>query len=202
MGEQNYHLDKSHSTLLPLAIDALLTFCGIDRSDLKCIAIADGPGSYTGLRIGTSIAKGLCYALDIPLVSINTLLGMANEANKYNTQEALLAPMLDARRMEVYCMVCDHQLNVLLDTTPLVLAEDSFVEFRDQPLLFFGNGSQKANGLLKGIDGSWLEHIYTYARSVGELAVRKFKEEQIEDLTYYEPNYLKEFKAIKAKPLI
>ena len=201
--EQNFHLDKSHSALLPSIVNTVFAQIGIEKQDIKAVAISDGPGSYTGLRIGTASAKGLCYSWDVPLIAINTLEAMANEANKHNLEEALLVPMLDARRMEVYTMVLDADFQVLQETNAHVLEETSFQEFGDRTVLYFGNGAGKAVELLsKHKNFRYMEHIYTYARSVGELAWRKYESQSFEDLAYYEPNYLKEFQAKKPKALM
>jgi tRNA threonylcarbamoyladenosine biosynthesis protein TsaB len=203
VSEQNFFLEKSHSTLIPSSFDFILSNSGITKNDLKAIALSDGPGSYTGLRIGTSAAKGLCYALDIPLISVNTLYAMAWEANKSNTNGALLVPMLDARRMEVYTMVLNKDLDILEDTQALVIDDDSFLKYKEKEMILFGNGAVKTKKHLEiNQNMNWWEHIYTSARSVGEIAQLKFQKEQFEDLAYYEPNYLKEFQAIKPKALI
>ena len=201
--EQNFHLDKSHSSLLPSAIDTIFSQIGIDKKDIKAVAISDGPGSYTGLRIGTATAKGLCFSWDVPLIAVNTLLAMSQEANKHNLDHALLVPMLDARRMEVYTMIIDPELNVLIETHAHILEETSFSEYKDKNLIYFGNGSDKAIEILsKNKNFRHVEQIHTYARSVGEIAWKKFEKEIFEDLAYYEPNYLKEFQAKKPKALI
>lgn len=203
VSEQNFFLEKSHSTLIPSSFDFILSNSGITKNDLKAIALSDGPGSYTGLRIGTSAAKGFCYALDIPLISVNTLYAMAWEANKSNTNGALLVPMLDARRMEVYTMVLNKDLDILEDTQALVIDDDSFLKYKEKEMILFGNGAAKTKKHLETNQNmNWWEHIYTSARSVGEIAQLKFQKEQFEDLAYYEPNYLKEFQAIKPKALI
>ncbi len=203
LSEQNFFLEKSHSTLIPSAFDFIVQNSGISRSDLNAVAISDGPGSYTGLRIGTSAAKGLCYALDIPLIAVNTLYAMAWEANKSNITNSLLVPMLDARRMEVYTMIVDSELHILENTHAVIVDENWLNDYNGKNLILFGNGAPKTKKLLEGkTQVSWFEHIFTSARSVGEVAQAKFSKNEFEDLAYYEPNYLKEFKAIKPKTLI
>ena len=128
---------------------------------------------------------------------------MAWEANKYNVNNRLLIPMLDARRMEVYTMVVNSRLEILEDTQALVVSDDSFLNYENDQLVLFGNGAMKTQKhLVSRSNMKWMEHIFTSARSVGEIAQIKFNNQEFEDLAYYEPNYLKEFQAIKPKALL
>ena len=147
---QKLFLEKSHANLLTLLIENLLKECSLDFIEMDAIAVSKGPGSYTGLRIGVSTAKGLCYTLSKPLIAINTLKAMAFEVNQFNTNKALLCPMIDARRMEVYTMLLDYQLNVLQETEAKILDSQSFNEtLKRKSVLFFGNGSLKFEELMK-----------------------------------------------------
>lgn len=200
LGIQTLYIEKSHSGLLAPVIDSLVKYCGFTLSDLSAVAISEGPGSYTGLRIGVSTAKGLCYALDIPLIAVNTLEAMAFGVNKYNISEALLCPMIDARRMEVYCLLADHQMNIVEPTRPEVIEEASFEDvLLKKQVLFFGNGADKCKHVINSEHAVFIDDVYPDASNIGFLAVRKFEEQQFEDVAYFEPFYLKEFRMSKPK---
>lgn len=200
LAEHSYYLDRSHSNLLAPCIEHIMHDCGFELSALSAIALSKGPGSYTGLRIGTSTAKGLCYALDIPLIAINTLEAMAHGVHKYNTAHHWLCPMLDARRMEVYTMLLDGQLNEIEATHPLVVETTSFKDhLKDRSILFFGNGAGKCRDILQDDNAIFLEGVEPTASQIGRLAYQKFLRSEFEDLAYFEPFYLKEFQATKPK---
>jgi tRNA threonylcarbamoyladenosine biosynthesis protein TsaB len=194
-------IEKSHSGSLAKMINNAVELAGYKLHDLNGVAVSKGPGSYTGLRIGASLAKGLCFALDIPLIAINTLESMAFGMNKFNTQNMLLCPMIDARRMEVYCMVLDHNLNVMQETEAKIIDETSFDELLDlYQIIFFGNGADKVTGLLsKNSNSHFIQGIFPQATHVGALAYQKFFQNNFENLTYFEPFYLKDF--IGTKPV-
>src|ERR1043165_1652616 len=138
------HIEQSHASKLAVLIDEVVKLSGHSMSALKAITISSGPGSYTGLRIGTSTAKGLCYALNIPLIAVDTLYLMAAQINGYNIANAMLCPMIDARRMEVYCFVTDAELQTLQPVEAKVIDESSFQNFLEQgQVIFFGNGAAK-----------------------------------------------------------
>lgn len=203
IAEQNYFLDKSHSSLLPAIIGELLINSGIEKKQLSAIALSDGPGSYTGLRIGSSIAKGLCYALDIPLIPISTLKALAFSVINEPLNEFIFCPMLDARRMEVYTNFFDFELNEVLPVSAIPLERESFESFSGEKLLLFGNGAAKTKELFHGLNYiNYMDRIELKASSIGLLADQLLKSESFADVAYYEPNYFKEFKAIKAKPLL
>lgn len=164
----------------------------------QAVAVSAGPGSYTGLRIGVSTAKGLCYGWNIPLVAIDTLHIMAIDALHRHTipEDALLCPMLDARRMEVYTTLLDHQLHPHLATTPKIIDETSFVEILEkQPIYFFGNGAEKCSALITHPNAIFLDHITPTANSMMTLAEKDFTQQAFVDVAYFEPHYLKEFQA-------
>ncbi len=163
-------------------------------ASLKAIAVSKGPGSYTGLRIGVSAAKGLCYGLDLPLIAINTLQGIAHAASNLISEDALLIPMIDARRMEVYNAIFDHKLNEVNATCATILNETSFVKYLSKPCYFLGDGMPKCKEVLSiHKNAFFIDDIKASAKAIGALAVAKYKNGQFEDLAYFEPYYLKEF---------
>jgi len=199
---QNFHIDKSHSSLLHQLIGDILKYCELDIKELSAVAISSGPGSYTGLRIGTSAAKGICFSLDIPLISVNTLEAMAFGVQRYNFNQALLCPMLDARRMEVYCQIRDFKNHEIMGTQPVIVDEQSFSQLlNNNQVWFFGNGSNKCKDLLRSSSSRahFIEGIEPNASSIGTLALKKFQENKFENVAYFVPNYLKEFRTTKPK---
>ena len=196
---QEVHLEKSHSSLLHVMIDRLLEYTEVERSALEAIALSMGPGSYTGLRIGASAAKGLCYALDIPLIGVDTLEAMAYGVDQSNPHRAWLCPMIDARRMEVFCRLQTsgqgHSSKELLATQALVVGQEAFQEFLAQhEIWFFGNGSDKCRPLLEASSNArFVGNIKTTARWVGEIATAKFQHQVFEDVAYSVPRYGKAF---------
>jgi len=203
LAESTLYVDKSHSEKLAILIRDLLSYAEIETKDLTAVSIAAGPGSYTGLRIGTSTAKGLCYALSIPLIAINTLEAMAYGVAQTITEEMLLCPMLDARRMEVYSLLADKELNVIKPTEAKIIAESSYSEeLEKNKIVFFGNGAAKCEPILGANNNAIFINMQSIsAVNVGVLAWKKYQTQCFEDLAYFEPEYLKEFKAIKPKNL-
>ena len=196
------HRANSHSEQLSLLIRDLMERAAIQQKDLTAIAISSGPGSYTGLRIGTSTAKGLCYALDIPLIAVDTLYAMAKTVSNYR-QDTILCPMIDARRMEVYCQLRDAQLGIIQDTEAKIIDEYSFKDLLDTRVItFFGNGAQKCEEVITHSNARFLKNVTPSAISIGEIAWKDFESGKFEDVAYFEPHYLKEFQAIKPKKLI
>lgn len=203
LGSVEYHLTQSHARLLPGLAEELASNCGVSLKSVQAIAISQGPGSYTGLRIGTSTAKGLCYALDIPLIAIDTLRAMAAGLNHiFEGRDSLLCPMIDARRMEVYCTLLDTKLNVLEPTQPKIIDEQSFQQYLDNhKVYFFGNGSDKCKTVIQSENAAFIAGIYPSAKAVGLLAYPKFLQQDFADLAYFEPQYLKEFRTTKPKTI-
>ena len=200
IGLQQYDIEKSHSALLHIMIEQLLVNSGVEKSQLDAIAISAGPGSYTGLRIGVSTAKGLCLALDKPLIAVNTLEAMARQVANTNASDALLCPMIDARRLEVYCLQMNSKGEVIVETEAVIIDEKSFEkELNKGRVLFFGDGSDKCRELIRHENAVFVENIVPSAREVGQLAQEKFKKGEFENLAYYEPFYLKEFRIIESK---
>jgi tRNA threonylcarbamoyladenosine biosynthesis protein TsaB len=169
-------------------------------NDIQAVAITSGPGSYTGLRIGTSTAKGLCYALDIPLIAVGTLQLLAFEGARHNASNAMLCPMIDARRMEVYCMVADPQLRIVEPVAAMVIDGNSFSELLQQgKMLFFGNGAPKCREVITHANASFVADIYPNAADLGVLADEKYRSGDFEDPGAFKPFYLKEFAAKKPR---
>ena len=187
----------SHAEKLHVFIDEVLKEANIERSDLNAVAVSKGPGSYTGLRIGVSSAKGLCYALDIPLISIETLRALAVQVKQ---PEGLIIPMLDARRMEVYSAVFDTTYNKVRDTQAQILDDSSFMEYLNSGKVFFiGNGVSKTKDLIAHENAIYVEGRLPSANEMSALAFDKYKKNDIEDVAYFEPYYLKDFIALKPK---
>lgn len=195
LGLQEVHLEKSHSSLLHLLVDHLLDYADVTREELSAVAVSMGPGSYTGLRIGAAAAKGWCYALDIPLIGVDTLRAMAYGVKQGNPPGAWLCPMIDARRMEVFCRLEDAEGNERLPTQALVVDQQSFQEQLSQhEVWFFGDGSAKCAPVLgNSPNARFLAGVQPSARWVGELAQVKFDRQEFEDVAYSVPHYGKAF---------
>ena len=188
------HIEQSHASKLAVSIDEVRKLAGIQLNQLSAVAISSGPGSYTGLRIGTSTAKGLCFSLGIPLIAVGSLELLAYQMSKRNSQEAYLCPMIDARRMEVYCAVTDSSLNIIQPTEAKVIDELSFRSFLDQgTVLFFGDGSDKCREKIIHPNARFVSGVYPAALHLGSMAFEKFKQGVFEDISTFEPHYLKEF---------
>lgn len=188
--------EKSHSGAITLLIQQLVDLNGFTLNDLDAIAVSKGPGSYTGLRIGTATAKGLCYALDKPLIAVHTLEAMAfGLSRKTPGNEHLFCPMIDARRMEVYCAVYQSDLKEVLQVDARIISEHSFQELLEaHKILFFGDGAAKCKPLLsQSVHAFFIDSIYPSAAEAGVLAYQKFIHNAFEDIAYFEPFYLKEF---------
>ncbi|MDR1879545.1 MAG: tRNA (adenosine(37)-N6)-threonylcarbamoyltransferase complex dimerization subunit type 1 TsaB [Tannerellaceae bacterium] len=192
----------SHAALLGVYVEE--AFSVLKRQALKpdAIAVSNGPGSYTGLRIGVSMAKGLCYGLGIPLLSIPTLKIMASGvAGRYaEAGGALYCPMLDARRMEVYAAIYDADLRLLRKTAADIVTADTYAPFLEKNILyFFGNGAAKCKEVIASPNARFMEDIHPLAVDMIPLAEEAFEGKQVEDLAYFEPFYLKEFTGTIAK---
>ena len=196
LGASELQIEKSHSSHITVMISQLVQHCGKELKELSAVAISGGPGSYTGLRIGSATAKGLCYSLDIPLIEVSTLHGLAAQVVGVTpaAERFLFCPMLDARRMEVYTCVLNHKLEEIVNIAPVVLTE-SFLEeqLAQQPVIFFGSGSSKFKSLVEAHSNAlFIDGVVPSAKEIGKLAVAKFNNQQFEDVAYYEPFYLKE----------
>ena len=197
LAEQNYRLENSHSSLLPGVIEDILKWARVKSRDLDAIAVSSGPGSYTGLRIGLSTAKGLCFALGIPLISVSTLDTMTETAKRWVPKNSLICPMIDARRMEVYTQLVVNGGEVLWEAKPLIIDESSFDDYLDQAIYLLGNGSGKCKGVCNHKNLHFIDGQEPRSLDMGMLAWQKFLNGDFEDLAYYEPNYLKEFQTKK-----
>lgn len=186
---------NKHAELLSVFCDEVMQKTGCTPSDLDAVAVSGGPGSYTGLRIGASTAKGYCYALNIPLIAVPTLEAMAWGIKQQAGADDLLCPMIDARRMEVYTAVFDYDLNNVAPVVPHVLEEKSYHTFLDQKTVWFsGDGMPKAKELLsQHPNAKFTEAGMQSAKNLAALAESKFLKQQFEDLAYYVPFYLKNF---------
>lgn len=194
----------NHATLLSGFIKDCLDHIAQHEMKLDAVAVSIGPGSYTGLRIGLSEAKGLCYALGIPLIGIDTLKIMAVEVMFTQSVEGneLFVPMIDARRMEVYTAVYDMALATLVEPTPLILTPEAFDTYlADHRLLIFGNGSDKARDVITSDNAVFVPDIHPLASNMLPLAEQAFMRKDFLDLAYSVPVYLKEFQATKPKKL-
>ncbi|WP_175635176.1 tRNA (adenosine(37)-N6)-threonylcarbamoyltransferase complex dimerization subunit type 1 TsaB [Pedobacter ghigonis] len=190
-----------HASRLTLFIDEVLKNAGLNYSELDAIAVSKGPGSYTGLRIGVSTAKGLCYALDKPLIAIETLKMMAAGFESENPDyTGLIGPMIDARRMEVYTSVFDTSLNVLLPTEAKIIDETSFADLlATQQITFLGDGAAKCADVLTHENAHFDAANFNTAAYMSALAETAFQQRNFEDVAYFEPFYLKDFVVTQPK---
>lgn len=197
--------DYSHSENLTLFIQDVCLQANIKLSDIDAIAVSKGPGSYTGLRIGVSTAKGLCYSLNKPLIAIHTLQHLALSVSekfrshpKYDQNTSattLFCPMLDARRMEVYCAIYDSSNKEIVPTAAEIIDEHSFTElFRSHRLIFFGNGACKCKNVLSiNTNAVFIDDVTLSSTNMISLSERAFSNKKFEDIAYFEPFYLKDF---------
>jgi tRNA threonylcarbamoyladenosine biosynthesis protein TsaB len=186
-------LERSHSRNIAHMVDHILAICEIAPQALDAYAISAGPGSYTGMRIGTSTVKGYCFALDKPLVSVSSLFSLAAKL-KHKQPDLIYAPMIDARRMEVYTVLFDAELNEITKEQALILDENSFQEqLSKEKMLFGGDGSAKFQTICSNKNGFFALDAYPSAEFMGKKAFENFKNQKFEDIAYFEPNYIKEF---------
>ncbi|WP_353722643.1 tRNA (adenosine(37)-N6)-threonylcarbamoyltransferase complex dimerization subunit type 1 TsaB [Dyadobacter sp. 676] len=187
--------DKSSSAMLTTLMRDSVAHAGYQLPDIDAIVVAKGPGSYTGLRVGVSTAKGLCYALDKPLIAINTLQAMALQLAPFYPGH-LFCPMIDARRMEVYAAVLDENNAFVQQTQAVIINDSSFRDLLgDQKVVFFGDGAAKCRPVLEPYPNAVFPSadIKPSARTVGQLGAIAFANGQFEDVAAFEPYYLKDF---------
>ena len=189
-------VEKSHSKLIIQLIDQSLKDAKIKINELDAFAVSMGPGSYTGLRIGVSTIKGLCYSLDKPLISINTLEILSksalNHINNYN--DFFICPMIDARRMEVFTKMLDNDFNEVEKDKALILDDKSFNDIGGgKSIYFFGDGSNKFQKITNNKNFYFIDNIVSSSKNMGELANIKYENNQFENLTTFEPFYIKDF---------
>lgn len=193
--KEDYDKNYSHAERLHVYIDAVLKEAGVSKKELDAIAVSKGPGSYTGLRIGVSAAKGLCFALGVPLISVPTLEALAHQVN---SNEGVIVPMLDARRLEVYAAIFDANHNQIRNTEAQILDKNAFAEQLYQGNVYFiGNGVEKTKDLIKHPNAIFIEDKLPSSAEMGMLAFDKFSKKDFEDVAYFEPYYLKDFVGFK-----
>lgn len=180
----------SHAEKLHVFIEELIQEVEISFKDLSAVAVGQGPGSYTGLRIGVSAAKGLCYALDIPLISVDTLASLAHQVVE---TDGMIIPMIDARRMEVYSAVFNSNKEMMREVKAEILTEESFIDYTEK-VYFVGDSNEKAKSILTKSNFKFLDEIvYPSSKTMSAISFRKFLDSDFEDVAYFEPYYLKDF---------
>ena len=186
INDGNYsHAEKLHPFILEVIEES-----NVDIHSIDAIAVGKGPGSYTGLRIGVSAAKGLCFSLNIPLISVETLLSLAHSVS---VEDGYIIPMLDARRMEVYSVVYNNKFEEHREIRAEVIDENSFSEFSDTNVIFLGDGAEKCKEVLKRPNFSFIKDKFPSSVQMAKLSYEKYKKNDIEDVAYFEPFYLKDF---------
>ena len=196
---------NSHSQVVTVFIDEMLKESGLQPTQLDAVSVSKGPGSYTGLRIGVSTAKGICWALDKPLISVGTpeamALGMRQKYNQHEDFPILFAPMIDARRMEVYTGLFDENLNNVKAVYAAIIDENTFDEFINNHIICFaGDGAEKCEALLSHPNFRLMKDFDASAAYMAPLVAAKFTAGNFEDVAYFEPYYLKDF--IAGKPSV
>jgi len=187
LNDGNYsHAEKLHGLIGQITLEA-----NIELSHLKAIAISKGPGSYTGLRIGVSAVKGLCFALDIPMISVNTLQSLALSVS---IEKGYKIPLLDARRMEVYSQVFSEKDEKIRDVHAEIIDSDSFSDFLNaEKVYFFGDGAEKCKGIITHENAVFIDGKFPSAKEMSVISYEKYLKKEFEDVAYFEPFYLKEF---------
>jgi tRNA threonylcarbamoyladenosine biosynthesis protein TsaB len=198
------HSGPNHAVKLGVYVEEALSFANSHAIPVDAVAVSCGPGSYTGLRIGVSMAKGVCYGLGCKLISVPTLqllcVPVLLNDKEPLPENALLCPMIDARRMEVYAAVYDRSLQIVREIHADVVDADTYRELLDkQPIYFFGNGSAKCRDRIIHPNAHFINDIEPLAINMQPLAEKRIANEQYEDVAYFEPFYLKEFIATKSK---
>ena len=199
------HSGPNHAVKLGIFVDEALSFIDSHAIPLDAVAVSSGPGSYTGLRIGTSMAKGICYGRDAKLIAIPTLELMSVPVllREELEDDALLCPMIDARRMEVYAAVYDRALHPLRPVQADIVEADTYLPFLEaHPMYFFGNGAAKCKEILQHPNARFIEGIEPLAKWMFPLAEKRIALEQFEDVAYFVPFYLKDFVAKMPKKLL
>lgn len=190
----------SHAEMLHPLINEALQESKLTIKEIEAIAVGKGPGSYTGLRIGVSAAKGLCFANDIPLISINSLEILAQSLS---IDSGFIIPMIDARRMEVYDAIYDKNHNTVRQTKAEIIDQDSFLEeLQNQKVYFLGDGAKKCKEIILHKNAVFIENMFPSAKDMATIAHHKFKNKTTEDVAYFEPFYLKDFIATQEKKKI
>ncbi|MDG5490687.1 tRNA (adenosine(37)-N6)-threonylcarbamoyltransferase complex dimerization subunit type 1 TsaB [Psychroserpens sp. SPM9] len=191
------NVNYSHAESLHVFIAEILQTAGIEKTDLSAVAVSKGPGSYTGLRIGVSAAKGLSYALEIPLIAVSTLEALAHQLG---IEAGVIVSMLDARRLEVYSAIYDKNHELIRGIEAQILNTQSFEAYLEKGKVhFIGNGVEKTKQLIQHSNAVFVDGKLPSANEMSALAYAKYKKSDIEDVAYFEPFYLKDFIALKPK---
>lgn len=191
--DKNY----SHAERLHIYIDEVLNEAGISSKELDAISVSKGPGSYTGLRIGVSAAKGLCFGLNKPLISVSTLEALTHQVT---CDDGVIVAMLDARRLEVYSAIFNANYKQIRETQAQILDSNAFAEYLHQVKVYFiGNGVEKTKTLINHPNAIFIENKLPSSNEMSALAYHKYKISDFEDVAYFEPYYLKDFVALKPK---
>lgn len=209
-GKLLYHHEDydgpSHSETSGVYVDEALSFANSHAIPVDAVAVSMGPGSYTGLRIGVSLAKGVCYGRALPLIAVPTLKVLCVPVllgKEELPEDALLVPMIDARRMEVYSAVYDRALKEIRPIQADIVTAETYQEYLNRgSVYFFGNGAQKCQAVIQHPNAHFIEGIHPLAKNMFPLAERSMYLKEFQDVAYFEPYYLKEFVAIKSKPLL
>ena len=191
---ENYKQSES----LHIFVEWALEGAGISMKDIEAVSLGKGPGSYTGLRIGASSAKGFCYGLNVPLIAVNSMESMLEPFLGQNYD--YIIPLIDARRMEVYTAVYDGRNGEeISETEAKILDETSFEEYKDKKILFVGDGAMKAREILQLPDADFNDEVYPSAQYLVKRTLEKIQRKEFEDVAYFEPLYLKDFHGVKKK---
>lgn len=194
------YAEQSHAALLGVFVEEAINFARQNNIQIHAISVSSGPGSYTGLRIGVSEAKGLAYGLDAKLIAIPTLKLLASIVCKNVDSETLLCPMIDARRMEVYTSVYDTSLNMIEPTTAKIIDSESFMNLLPHhKIAFFGDGAFKCKDLITHPNALFIPDIHPLASGMIDLSLAAYNSASFENIAYFEPFYLKDFVATKSK---
>lgn len=195
---------SSHSVQLGLFVDEAMNVAKSMGQKLNAVAVSSGPGSYTGLRIGVSLVKGVCYALGIPLISVPTLDLLADEVRRTKNlaSDALICPLVDARRMEVYTALYKADGTMSLPVSAVIVDEKTFEEeLKIHPIWFVGDGAEKCTAIIRSENAIFDGQIVPLAASMLPMAEKRYQEQEFEDTAYFEPFYLKDFVATVSKKL-
>mgnify|MGYP000709333795 FL=1 len=191
---ENYKQSESLHTFVEWALEG----AEISLKEIEAVSLGKGPGSYTGLRIGAASAKGFCYGLKVPLIAVNSLETMIEPFLSQNYD--VIIPLIDARRMEVYCAIFDGNSGEMIsETEAKILDEQSFKEWEGKKILFVGDGAKKAKEILQISGVDFISDVYPSAKYLIKKSVEKFKQKNFEDVAYFEPFYLKDFHGVKKK---
>lgn len=198
--ERQNEMSREHAKFLHIAIREVLAEAEIKASNLDAVAVTTGPGSYTGIRVGFAAAKGLCFALSLPLIAVNTLEFLAACGINAIGKDGFYVPMIDARRMEVYTAIYDRKLEVKLEPQAMILNEQSFLNYKTEKMYFFGNGSEKLRqNTVSEVAHFYFEKVNFHGTPFASLTFEKFNSVNFVNIAYSEPQYLKEFFSVAAK---